>query len=327
MDYLIGDIGGTRTRLSLFKKKGDKCVCIKQDTFLSQTYPNLTSIVRTFLEEKEGTISKGCFGVAGPIKNEKAEVTNLPWTITTATLLSELPIEKVTLLNDLEASAYGIHLLQEKDFFTLHAKESHCRGNKALISPGTGLGEAGIFFDGQKEFPFACEGGHTDFAPQNPLEEDLLRFLREKFGHVSYERIVSGPGLRNVYQFVVETRIESEKKGVFEEIMINNSSFLIAEKGARGESKACQKALDIFCSVYGAEVGNLALKLFSLGGVYLGGSITSHLLDVIQKSEFLRSFKAKGRFSSLLNSIPVRVILNDQSPLLGALYYAMHRME
>ena len=326
MEYLVGDIGGTKTRLSLFRKEGQTSVCIKQKIFFSQSYPDLPSIIREFLGSCPPKITKGCFGIAGPIKNGKTEVTNLPWTIASDTLVSELPICAVTLLNDLEASAYGLHLLQDNAFFTLNVGDVEARGNKALIFPGTGLGEAGIFFDGENEIPFPCEGGHADFAPQNEEEEALLRFLRKKFGHVSYERIVSGPGLYNLYQWIVETEIESEKESVFKEIAKGEAPYLIAQKGMSGQSKACQKALDMFCSIYGAEAGNLALKLFALGGVYLGGGIASHLLNVIQKGDFLRAFKEKGRFSSLLEGIPIRIVLSDQAALLGALYYAMHQM-
>ena len=179
-----------------------------------------------------------------------------------------------------------------------------------------------MFFDGQHHHPFACEGGHSDFAPKNKLEDELLLYLRQKFGHVSYERILSGPGLYNLYQFVIDTQKEKEKAETLEEIKSGDSPRLISEKGVSGESVACVRTIELFVSIYGSEAGNVALKMLALGGVYLGGGIAPKILDAIKEGEFLKSFKAKGRFSDLLSAIPVRVVLNDNTALLGAMLYA-----
>lgn len=326
MAYLAGDIGGTKTHLALYEEEQGKLVCVKEKKFPSQKYPNLRLIVKEFLTEASEEISKGCFGIAGPVKKGKSQATNLPWLVESDVLSKELSIEKVSLINDLEANAYGLNMLEEKEFYVLNEGNKDAEGNKALISAGTGLGEAGIFFDGKKDFPFACEGGHADFAPRNEEEDSLIRFLRKKFGHVSYERILSGPGLYNVYQFIVETRVEEEKEEVLKEIAAGDAPRLVSEKGLSGESRACRKALELFVSIYGSEAGNVALKMFALGGVYIGGGIAPKLLSIIKQGAFLDSFKRKGRFSDLLGAIPIRVVLNDKTALLGATYYAKHVM-
>ncbi|QVL57729.1 MAG: glucokinase [Simkaniaceae bacterium] len=326
MAYLAGDIGGTKTHLALYKEERGKVICLKEEKFPSQKYPNLRLIVKEFLKETTEEIAKGCFGIAGPVKKGKSQATNLPWLVESEALSKELTIEKVSLINDLEANAYGLNMLKEEEFFTLNEGDRKAEGNKALVSAGTGLGEAGIFFDGKKDIPFACEGGHADFAPINEREDSLLRFLRKKFGHVSYERILSGPGLYNVYQFIVETRVEKEREEVLKEIAAGDSPRLISEKGLSGESRACKKALELFISIYGSEAGNVALKMFALGGIYIGGGIAPKLLSIIKLGGFLDSFKRKGRFSDLLGGIPIRVVLNDKTALLGAAYYAKYVM-
>ncbi len=326
MAYLAGDIGGTKTHLALYKEERGKVICVKEEKFPSQKYPNLRLIVKEFLKETNEKIGKACFGIAGPVKKGKSQATNLPWLVESDVLSKDLHISKVSLINDLEANAYGLNLLQPEELYVLNRGDIDAEGNKALVSAGTGLGEAGIFFDGRKDHPFACEGGHADFAPRNDTEDALLRFLRKKLGHVSYERILSGPGLYNLYQFVVETKIEEEKEETLKEIAAGDSPRLISEKGLSGESRACRKALELFITIYGSEAGNVALKMLALGGVYIGGGIAPKLLSMIKRGDFLDSFKRKGRFSDLLGGIPVKVVLNDKTALLGAMYYAKHVM-
>jgi glucokinase len=326
MAYLVGDIGGTKTHLSIVIEDGGELVSVKDQKFPSQEYSNLRMIVKEFLKSSEQEISKACFGIAGPVKKKKSQATNLPWLVDCEVLEKELCIEKVLLINDLEASAYGLNMLKKEELYLLNEGDPNAKGNRAMVSPGTGLGEAGIFFDGKKHTPFACEGGHVDFAPTNEIEDELLKYLRKKFNHISYERILSGPGLYNLYQFVVETKKEEEDPEVFMEIQSGNSPQLISEKGERGMSKACKRALDIFVSIYGSEAGNMALKMLALGGVFLGGGITPKILEGIKQGDFLSSFTKKGRFSELLNSIPVWVVLNDNTALLGSMYYAKHVM-
>ena len=326
MAYLAGDIGGTKTHLVLYFEEKGKWIKGKDQKFSSQKYPNLRTIVKEFLKEDNHEICRACFGIAGVVKKGKGQATNLPWLVDSQFLQKELSIEKVALINDLEANAYGLNMLGEDEFFVLNAGDPNAEGNQAMVSAGTGLGEAGIFFDGEKYCPFACEGGHVDFAPRDAQEDELLHYLRKKFKHVSYERILSGPGLYNLYQFVVETKKEKEDLKVLNEIQTGDSPRLISEKGMEGSSKACMRTLEIFVSIYGSEAGNVALKMLALGGVFLGGGIAPKILRAIKKGDFISSFTQKGRFSELLSAIPIRVVLNDNTALLGSAYYAKHRM-
>lgn len=324
MTYLAGDIGGTKTHLALYESSQEKTICIKNQKFLSQDYPNLKTIVKKFLSDQNLEIDRACFGIAGPVKEGKSQATNLPWIVDATHLSSALSIKKVFLINDLEANAYGLRTLSDKEFFVLNKGDQVAGANQAMISAGTGLGEAGIFFDGKKYHPFACEGGHGDFGPRNELEDELLKYLRAKFHHVSYERILSGPGLYNIYQFLIDTKKEKEKPVLLAEIQKGDSPRLISEMGIDGKSSACTRALQIFTSIYGSEAGNVALKMLALGGVFVGGGIAPKILKVLQRGEFMANFKKKGRFADLLSKIPVKVVLNDNTALLGSMYYARH---
>ena len=326
MFYLVGDIGGTNTRLAVYKAKRVERERIKKQVFASRDYPDLQSIVKEFLKGSALEINRACFAVAGPVKKSKSYTTNLPWIVDAEKLSRGLLIERVGLINDLQAHAYGVKLLENKEFVILNEGDPEAEGNQAMISAGTGLGEAGIYFDGEKYHPFACEGGHGDFGPRSRLEDELLKYLRIKFQHVSYERILSGPGLCHIYQFLVETRKEKESPSVFEMIQKGDSARLISEMGMEGSSTACAQAVEMFTSIYGSEAGNLALKMFALGGVFLGGGIALKISKIIEKGVFMENFKKKGRFSDLLSKIPVKLALNDQTALLGSFYYAQSVM-
>ena len=268
MHYLAGDIGGTKTHLSIAIEEKGRVVNVKDQKFPSQKYPNLRTIVKEFMKDESYDISKACFGIAGPVKKGKSQATNLPWLVDSEQLVKELHIERVGLINDLEANAYGLNMLNDDEYHVLNKGDENAEGNQAIVSAGTGLGEAGIFYDGRRHTPFACEGGHVDFAPRDEIEDELLRYLRKKFGHVSYERILSGPGLYNLYQFVVDTKKVKEDPKVLEEIHSGDSPRLISEMGESGKSKACVKTLEMFVSIYGSEAGNTALKMLALGGIF-----------------------------------------------------------
>ncbi len=313
---LAGDIGGTHTRLALFengKRFGE------EEKFPSSEYKSLEEIVQKFLKGKR--VDRACFGVAGPVREGKSKITNLSWVIDAAILSQTLGIGKVFLLNDLEANAYGLQCLKKEELFLLH-KGSAQNGNQALIAAGTGLGEAGLFWDGKVHHPFACEGGHTDFAPRNAMEIELFVYLKKKFDHVSYERIVSGPGLHQIFQFLVETGKEKWSPDVKEEMSKKDPAKVISDWGKKNADKACVHALNWFISLYGAEAGNMALKFLSLGGFYVGGGIAPQMIEKIQAGDFLSSFFDKGRFKELLQSIPIWIVLNDNAALLGAAKYA-----
>lgn len=300
---LAGDIGGTNARLALFDR-GKLVGEVKK--FHSRDYSGLEDIIREFL--KNTKVSKACFGIAGPIKRQVCKATNLPWIVDAEKISRALQIPFVHLLNDLEANAYGLKVLKKEELVVLQEGTQE-KANQALIAAGTGLGEAGLIWDGTKHLIFACEGGHADFAPRNPLEVELYQYLVKKFDHVSYERVVSGPGMVSIYEFLVATG--REKGG--------------AKLDPESVAKASQKTMDIFFSIYGSEAGNLALKFLAMGGVYLGGGIAAHLVHEIQKSSFVSAFSNKGRFKGLLQSIPIWIVLNDQAALLGAAYYAENR--
>lgn len=311
---LAGDIGGTHTRLALFDQGQKK----NERKYVSRDYPSLEKIVHEFLQTEKQTVSKACFGVAGPVINGKCKATNLPWTIDASVLSQTLQISSVLLLNDLEANAYGLKVLKKEELFLLQAGDPKRQGNQALIAAGTGLGEAGLFWDGREHRPFSCEGGHADFGARNEDEFALFLHLRKKIGHVSYERVVSGPGLYAIFQFLVETGRASFSARTKEEMEKRDPAKVISDWGSRGLDPACSTALDWFVSIYGAEAGNLALKFLSLGGLYIGGGIAPHILEKLKKGPFLSSFADKGRFRSLLESIPIWVVLNDDAALLGA---------
>ncbi|MBV8052129.1 MAG: glucokinase, partial [Acidobacteriaceae bacterium] len=243
---------------------------------------------------------------------------NLPWIIESKHLADKLGLAGVSLINDLEANAWGISTLQAKDLISLNTIKSSPIGNQAVISAGTGLGEAGLYWDGTRYHIFASEGGHADFAPRDELQMELLRYLIAHFGHVSYERVVSGPGLVNIFYFLRDTKRGTEPTWLTEEMAQGDPAAAISRAASEGQCPLCEQALDLFVSIYGAEAGNLALKVKATGGVYLGGGIAPKILTKLAGPLFMQSFLAKGRMQALLETIPVRVINNDSTALMGA---------
>jgi glucokinase len=319
---LAGDIGATNTRLALFEE-GRELVKLAEGHFLSKNYPNLLPIVKTFLNQhNKPAVSTAAFGIAGPVRDGKCRATNLPWFVDAKALEHDLKIAPITLLNDLEANAWGLRVLHPHDVYLLHAGEPKLSGNAALIAAGTGLGEAGLYWDGREHRPFACEGGHTDFGPRDDKEIELLRYLRKIYGHVSYERIISGPGLYHLYQFLIASGREAADPEVQKEMTQRDPAAVISDYGRQNRDHACVHAIDWFISLYGGETGNLALKILALGGVYIGGKIATIMLEKIKEGGFVKAFLDKGRFEPLLRTISVRVVLNEDSPLLGAAEYA-----
>lgn len=320
---LAGDIGGTNTRIAFFTTEEERLTLVVEEKFLSHAHSGLTEIVRQFLSAHQLSVSSACFGIAGPVKNGRCEATNLPWVIDARQLVSELSIPTVLLLNDLEANAYGTATLAPTDWAVLNAGASDAGGNAAVIAAGTGLGEAGLYWDGKYYRPFATEGGHTDFAPRSELEIELLRFLLNQFKRVSYERVLSGPGLVNIYQFLRNTGRGEEPAWLSEELRLQDPAAVIARAALAGRSALCEQTLDLFVSLYGAEAGNLGLKVMATGGLFLGGGIAPKILAKLNTPLFMEAFLAKGRMRPLLEAMPVRVILNDRTALFGAAYRAM----
>lgn len=316
---LAGDIGGTNTRLAFFEGTPDRLQPVHIEIYSSPHFSGPAEIVRKFLTEHPNTVDAACFGLAGAVVKGRVETPNLPWVVDAQHMAADLGMAAITLINDLFANAHGIALLEESDFVVLNPGLPNNSGNRALISAGTGLGEAGLYADGRGGYhPFPSEGGHVDFAPRNDLEVDLLRYLMGRFEHVSYERVLSGPGLHNIYQFLRDTGRGEEPAWLAEQIAQGDPSAAISKSALEGTSAICVQALDIFVCLYGAEAGNLALKVFATGGMYVGGGIAPKIIRKLSSSAFMKAFSAKGRVSGFLKDVAVRVITNDKTALLGA---------
>lgn len=315
---LAGDIGGTNTRLALFEGTPDQLKPREIEVFPSPQFSGPAEIVRTYLAKHNQTVRAAAFGLPGAVVDGRVQTTNLPWVVDSRHLAEELGLDTVELINDLFANAHGIALLQESDFAVLNPGTPSPTGNGALISAGTGLGEAGLLADAGGFRPFPSEGGHTDFAPVNELQIELLRYLLGRFEHVSYERVLSGPGLYNIYQFLRDTKRAEEPGWLAEQLAHGDPSAALAKSALAGTAAIAVQALDIFVSIYGAEAGNLALKVVATGGAFVGGGIAPKILPKLTDGTFLRAFSAKGRFRELLSHVPLRVITNDKTALFGA---------
>ncbi len=320
---LAGDIGGTKTNIAIFSLNDGKLDVKAQKSFPSQDYSGLESVLEEFLKSHKGPIKEACFGVAGPVVDNQVKTPNLPWVIQATKIAKFLKLKSVALLNDLEATAYGTFTLRAHELFTLNRGRRNRGGNKVLIAAGTGLGEATLFTAGDGYHPAASEGGHGDFAPRDETEIELLRYLIGKFGHVSYERVVSGPGIWNIYQFLKTTGLQKEPGWLKEKLAAaTDRSRMITQMALAGESRISQKALNLFVSIYGAEAGNLALRGKAVGGVYIGGGIAPKILPKLKDGTFISAFIDKGRYKDFVSAIPIRVILNEKTALQGAAYYA-----
>jgi glucokinase len=323
--FLAGDIGGTKTNLALYAYQDERLSVLQSASYLSKGHATLEEIVRLFLGPLVGQVQHACFGVAGPVQGGVVQVTNLPWIVDAADLQARLGFTKVSLLNDLEANAYGITTLQPHELLSVNPNGNPSAvGHRALIAAGTGLGEAGMMWDGVAHRPFASEGGHASFAPNDSIGDELLVFLRQERGHVSWERVLSGLGMANLYRFFRQRSGVPEPAWLTEQLRNGDLGAVVNQAGLNGTDPVCVEALDCFTRNYGAEAGNLALKLLALGGVYIGGGIAPKMLPKIQSSIFLDAFYHKGRLSPLLQTIPVYVILNDKTALQGAAWFAAH---
>src|SRR5437867_487207 len=319
---LAGDIGATKTRLAVFDGSAGRTDPIAERTYASHDYPGLEVIASEFVRATNASIRSACFGVAGPVKHGRSSTTNLAWIVDSRDLARDLRLPSVALLNDLEASAHGLPWLRPDEIIVLQDGAPEAAGHAALIAAGTGLGEAGLYWDGRSHHPFATEGGHSSFAPSDEVEMDLLRHLLQRFERVSWERVLSGPGLVNIYSFLRDSGRGEEPSWLADEISAGEPAAVISAAALSGRSALCSEALDLFVALYGAESGNLALKVMATGGVFIGGGIAPKILARLRGPGFVRAFVAKGRMRPLLEAMPVRVILNDRLALLGAARYA-----
>ncbi|MGO8796167.1 MAG: glucokinase [Candidatus Sulfotelmatobacter sp.] len=319
---LAGDIGGTNARLACFKPQNRRLRLISERVFPSRDYAGLGEIVEEFLRQEGVRPEVACFGIAGPIMNGRVETSNLPWIIEQKKLAKQTQTPATFLINDLEASAWGLAAMGANDLVALNQAKP-AKGNQAVIAPGTGLGEAGLFWNGSAHEIFACEGGHVDFAPQGDLQIELLRFLAKRYGHVSYERILSGPGLVNVYEFLRGKNSAGEPAGFAAQVVRDDAAAVISRAASDGTNPLAEQALDLWISVYGAEAGNLALKAMATGGIFLAGGISPKILPKLTGPIFMRAFLDKGRLRPLLESILVQVVTNDKAGLQGAAQCAL----
>lgn len=322
---LAGDVGGTKVHLALYDFTDGKLNHTRDERFAAKEYNGLAEIVKEFLGAD--SVDSACFGVPGPVRNGRLRLTNLPWTLDSRELAAGLKIEHVFLINDLEANGYGIAELAADQIFTLSEGDASQIGNRALIAAGTGLGEGILAWNGRTHIPYPSEGGHADYAPRNEDEIELLRFLQQKYnGRISFERVVSGMGMTNIYEFLRDVKGVEEPVWLAEKIAATpDPNAVITEMGLAAKSEICEKTLDMFVSAYGAEAGNLALKVLSVGGLYVGGGIAPRILEKLKDGTFIKAFTDKGRLSQLLINMPVRVILESRAALMGAAAFAETR--
>jgi glucokinase len=319
---LAGDIGGTKINLGFVEKTTSGLVLRENRNYSSRNYGGLADVISRFLSEFPGVVDSAAFGVPGPVIDGRCETTNLRWVVDGSELSDSLRLSKVGLLNDLAAMAYGVLELKDSSKVSLSDGYPVEHGNIAVIAAGTGLGEAGLVWDGKRYRALSSEGGHTDFGPRTPVEDELLKFLRTRFGRVSYERLVSGPGLQNIYDFFRSRSPRAEPEWLRREITEGNPSAAISQAALDRRDEVCVETLEAFASAYGAEAGNLALKYLATGGVYVGGGIAPKILPLLRQGSFMNSFREKGRYRGLLERIPVHVLLDDRAALLGAAHYA-----
>src|ERR1700736_2858369 len=321
---LAGEIGATRTRLAAFETQGNRLQSVVEKNYVSQQHDGLSGVLADFIKTEGIPVHSACLGVAGPVRGGRSKISNLPWTIDAREVAQQLRLTSVGLLNDLEAYAYGVDGLDSKDFITLSEGTEEAEGNRAVISAKTGLGMAGLYWDGFRHHPFACEGGHADFAPRNDLQMELLAYLQKKYGRISCERILSGPGIKNIYDFLRDAHKAEEPEWLRAQMSAApDPPALISQMALESKSAICDQTLSIFVSVFGAETGNCALNFMSTGGIFIGGSIAAKIIRKMNDPVFLESFLDKGRMATILKDMPVKIVANDDSGMIGAARYTL----
>ena len=315
---LAGDVGATKTNLALFKMNEESTDLLKEGTYPSQQYKSITEITDDFLKGQPHP-DACCIGVAGPVFNGKVKLTNLSWEMDSNEIAEHISLANVYLINDLEATAYGLAMLTDKDTVVIHKGSDTPFGNAAIIAPGTGLGEAGLYFDGKSYHPFATEGGHCDFTSRDKTDFELYEYLQNKFGHVSYERVVCGPGIFNIYQFLKEEKKLEEPTWLTDEINKGDAAAVISKHIE--QSALCDETMRLFIRFLAHESANLVLKMKATGGLFIGGGIAPQIIPLFEKYQFNGFFVNSGRMNHLLEKVTVCIILNTKTAMLGAAYY------
>jgi len=331
-NILVGDIGGTKTLLAITKRNGGEIELLHEKSFQSSQYPNLEAIVSEYLSDLNMVIDKACFAIAGPIKNMVAKVTNLPWEVDAKLIETKFNFKTADIINDLEAIANAIPILGKDDVHTIHKGKPVEKGPIAVVAPGTGLGEAYLTFDNGQYFAHPSEGSHASFSPINDMQMKLLKYLQTNgLDHVSIERVCSGGiGIPNIYQFAKTMTKESEPDWFKDKLNNSDDITPIIIKTAQSSPEkcpTCKLTLDLFCEILAVEAGNLALKILSTGGIYLAGGISAKIIDQLKKPAFVETLQKKGRFNKLLKQIPIRVITNQKTGLLGAAQYLITKID
>ncbi len=315
---LAGDIGGTKTVLALFDGRMSPPRMIRRQRFLSTEFEGLEELLRCFMRDQRLPVESVCLGVAAPVVNGRCRITNLPWVVDVRRIAALLDVASVALINDIEAMTYGVGMLKGSAFRTIARGAGPGGGSVAVIAAGTGLGEGAACWDGARHIPVALEGGHTDFAPRSDIEIELLRYLLGKYPRVSWERILSGPGLVNIYRFLRDSGRGREPRWLTRDLADGDPAAAVTRAALKRKDPLCREALKLFVALYGAEAGNLALKVNATGGVFIGGGIAPRIADSLGDGTFMAAFLDKGRMRSLMDKIRVRVVLDTDCALLGA---------
>lgn len=321
---LAGDIGGTKTTLGFFVRGKGRPILKSLETYSNKDATDIGNIIKSFSENHNITVDSACFGIAGPVIAGRCKTTNLPWDVSENTIKQRFRWKNVRLINDLSATAQAIPLLTSRELSSLNRPRIRKGKNIALLAPGTGLGEAFLIFRNGQYSPVSSEGGHADFSPNNESEVKLWRYLHKRYGHVSIERLLSGPGLVNIYSWLKDSGKYRQPLWLRRKFKEMDPARVISETALENRDHLCVKALNFFVSILGAAAGNLALTGMTTGGVYLGGGIPPKILPKLKEDLFMKGFVGKGRFKTLLKKIPVRVILNDKAALYGAAYTAFN---
>ncbi|MGE5520436.1 MAG: glucokinase [Candidatus Dadabacteria bacterium] len=316
-DILAADIGASKIEIAIYHWNGNHLFTRKHAIYKTKNFPGITSVIAEFIQQEE-LPSKICLAVAGPVQDSKVTLTNLNWTIDGEQLSQQLN-RPVFLINDLQATCYGLSVLDEKEIHVIHKGIKDPKGNMAIISPGTGLGEAGLYYDDNGYHPFASEGGHCDFAPRTEEDIEILLWTKKKFRHVSWERIVSGPGICTIYDFLLQVKERDEPSWIKEKILSHDKAMVISQNAM--DCPLCKETIDLFTRYLAIEAANLALKMKATAGVFIGGGIVPDLIADLNQELFIRYFIHSGRMQHLLESVPVHIILNKQATLAGAAYF------
>lgn len=322
---LAADVGGTKANLALIEVKGLEMQVLKNKKYPSQQYTSFNDIINDFIHDVPQKPGKICIGVAGPVINGEVEFTNLSWMVSEKDITRDTGVKAVALINDLEATAYGLACLPESDFTVLHpGKGAGSAGNIAIIAPGTGLGEAALFFDGKFYHPFATEGGHTAFAPRTAQDVRLLQHLQQKNAVISWEHVIAGPGIANIYHFLRDVERMSEPAWLTEQFKQGDASAAITRGAIEQQEPICVKTMELYVRYLGYESTNLVLKMKASGGLFISGGIPPKILSLLQKPDYYAAYRDCDRMHDLVEAAPIKVIMNDHAPLYGAAYYGAH---